>query len=432
MADALAAVSDVFDAEESGNAAAEPEPTSGAQPTPSALPPIEPPAPVGAQKEITNWDSAHGRLTAEDLQRMNQPTVRFDLNFLRLNPAALDQKPVMQYFIALNNCSDRNIERAIYNELDYPALAAFYRSKASQILNSLPKTVTDVALYRFIGGQQSGNWKLWTQSLSLGEYNVQRKAFPLKYPGKDNVEITDSLSSDGTRSDLTKACPVAAKPAAAVSVYLPAQYVISIRPAAYRELPMDEDAARKYIDSSSGQRNVFLAVDVTILDSPPTVAPLSNKTSKATFRAQTTRIRVMDGRSLKPLGALYDDHTLPPEVQVAQQQPPPAPAKPANQWAAGDHMYEIRQAVYISLAADACGWPMTAGQTANLTRFLDRVSNGSFNEREQYNLVHTRVKNAINAKGRSNFCADPMERRDFNKAAVTVAPLGPIAAPTSK
>ena len=95
-------------------------------------------------------------------------------------------------------------------------------------------------------------------------------------------------------------------------------------------------------------------------------------------------------------------------------------------------MYEIRQAVYISLAADACGWPMTPDQTANLTKFLGRVSNGNYGEREQYNLTHSRVKNAINAKGRSTYCADPMERRDFNKAAATVAPLGPIAAPASK
>ena len=432
LADALAMVSEVFDAEESGNAAPETDSAGGAQANPGALPPIEPPAPVSAPQETTNWDSAHGRLTAEEVQRINQTAVRFDVNFLRLNPAALEQKPVMQYFIALNNCNDRNVERAIYNELDYPALAAFYRSKASQILNSLPRTITDVALYRFIGGQKSGNWRMWTQSLSLGEYNVQRKTFPLKYPGKDTVEISDSLSSDSTRSDLAKTCPVAGKPAATVNAYLPAQYVISIKPAMYRELPMEQDAARKYIDSSNGQRNVFLGVDVTILDRPPVIVPLSNTSKKATFQAQTTRIRVIDGKTLKPLGALYDDHTLPAEVQVAQQQPAPAPTKPGNQWAFGDHMYEIRQAVYVSLAADACGWPMTANQTANLSTFLTRVSNGNFNEREQYNLVHARVKNAINAKGRATYCADPMELRDFKKAAATVAPLGPIAAPASK
>jgi hypothetical protein len=431
-ADALATVGEVFDLEESGNAAAETNSTGGAQPNPGELPPVEAPAPASSPQGITNWDSAHGRLTSEDLQRINQPSVRFDMNFLRLNPTALDQKPVMQYFIALNNCNDRNIEHAIYNELDYPALVAFYRSKSSQILNSLPRTVTDVALYRFIGGQQSGAWKLWTQSLTLGEYNLQRKAFPLKYPGKSSVEIADSLSTNGARPDFARTCPAAVKPAAAANAFLPAEYDISIKPAVYRELPMDEDAARKYIDSSSGQRNVFLAVDVTILDSPPVIATLSNTGNKATFRAQTARISVIDGKTLKALGALYDDHTLPAEVQVVQQQPSAAPAKPANQWAFGDHMYEIRQAVYISLAADACGWPMTADQTADLSKFLARVMNGNFNEREQYNLVYTRVKNAISAKGRSNFCADPMERRDFDKAASTVAPLGPIAAPALK
>jgi len=430
--EALATVSEVFDTEEPGNAGPAPAP-AGAQPSEARPAPIEPPAPVSSEpQEITDWDPAHGRLTSADFRRMNLPSVDFDVNFMRLHPEALDQKPVMQYFIALNNCNDRNIERAIYNELDYPALAAFYRAKAAQILDALPRTVRDVALYRFIGGQQSGSVRLWTQSLSLGEYNTQRKAFPLRYPGKDNVEIGNQLSADNTRPNLSRACPVAARAQAAASRDLPAQYLLSIQPAAYRELPMDEDAARKYIDSSRGQRNVFLAVDVTILDSPPAIEPLNNTATKATFRAQTSRIRVIDGNTLKALGTLFDDHTLPAETQAAQPPPPPTPAKPFNQWAFGDHMYEIRQAVYISLAADACDWPMTADQAGNLRQFLNRVSNGSFNEKYQYNLSHARVKNAINAKGRGNFCADPMERRDFDKAAGTVAPLGPIAAPLSK
>jgi hypothetical protein len=67
---------------------------------------------------------AGGRLTPEDLKRINDTTVRFDLNYLRLNPAALDQKPVMRYFAALNNCNHRDVERALFNELDYPAVAA--------------------------------------------------------------------------------------------------------------------------------------------------------------------------------------------------------------------------------------------------------------------------------------------------------------------
>ena len=140
----------------------------------------------------------------------------------------------------------------------------------------------------------------------------------------------------------------------------------------------------------------------------------------------------MDAVTNKPVGMLFDDHSQPAEVQVAQAPPPtpPAPGKPADQWAAGDHLYEIRQAVYISLSASACSsWPLAADQRANLKRFLDEVSNGKFNDKYQYSVTDTRVGNAINAKGRANFCADPNERRDFDKAAATVAPLGPIAAP---
>ena len=429
-AEAMATISEVFDSEGGGNnppvAAL---PIDSAQPVPSAQA-----TPVASSQPIdsTPWDPKYGRLTADDIQRINQASVRFDINYLRLNPAALDNKAVMQYFIALNNCNDKDISRALFNELDYPRLAAYYKLKAPQILASLPKTVTDVALYRYIGGQQADGWRMWTQSLNLGEYNVQRKAFPLKYPGKDSVEIPSSLSTEGGSRDLSKGCPAAARAATAANSALPNTYTILLKPAVYKELPLDEDAARKYIDTASQQRNVFLAMDVAILDAPPTITRTGNSTATATFHAQAVRIRVIDGTTLKAVGSLYDDHSLPAEVKVAQAPPPPAqPAQPNNQWAAGDHLYDIRQAVYISLAASACSnWTtLTPEQTANLKVFIDQVSNGKFNEKYQYNMVDTRVRNAINAKGRANYCADPMERRDFDKAARTVAPLGPLAAP---
>jgi hypothetical protein len=39
---------------------------------------------------------------------------------------------------------------------------------------------------------------------------------------------------------------------------------------------------------------------------------------------------------------------------------------------------------------------------------------------------------SINAKGRVNYCADPSERRDSDKYAAMVAPLGPLAAESAK
>ncbi len=381
----------------------------------------------------TSWNPKYGRLTSAEVQRMDETNVTYDLNYMRLHPEALDVKEVMQYFIALNNCGNTEIERALFNELDYPALAAYYKARAPQILASLPRTVTDVALYRYIGGNRVDNWRLWSKSLTLGQYDVQKKAFPLKYPGKDGVEIPDRLAVEDNHRDLSKACPTAKKIVVAASPHLPSSYVISIPPATYKELPMDEDAAHTYIDHAGPQRNVFLAIDATVLDTPPTITQPSSSNTQVTFQAKAARIRVIDSNTLKPLGTLYDDHTVTTEQAAAPAPtPPPASAKPANQWASSDHLYEIRQAVYISLAADACSWPLTAEQNANLQSFLQRVKNGKFNEREQYNLTDSVVRNAIAQQGRMNYCANSLERRDFDKAAAAVAPLGPIAAPTSK
>lgn len=419
--DALAMVGEVLATE-----AALPSPSA---PSPSSRQAAEP-SPV---QEIHDWDSRYGRITGNDLERINEPTVRFDLNFLRLNPAALDEKPVMQYFIALNNCSQREVERALFNELDYPALAQFYKAKAPQILASLPRTIPDASFDRYIGGSQVAGARLWTQSLSLGEYDRQRKTFPLQFPGRDEVEIPQVLSMDSSRRNLAQTCPAAQRVAAAVTRYLPAKYQISVARAAYRELPMDEESARRYIDGAGPQRNVFLAIDSAVLDSAPKIERERESVAVGTFQAHVLRVRVIDSRTGKSLGAIYDDGTIRPDAQMAQA-PPPLPAAPAAQsgtgnWNFSDHMYDIRMSVYVSLAADACGWPLTDAQSANLKRFLDQVSNrGNFNERYQYNAAHTRIKNAISAQGRMNYCANPSERRDFDKYAAMVAPLGPLAA----
>jgi hypothetical protein len=431
VADALAEVSEVFDLENAGKGPVE-APASAAGPQSSGGGSNDvasaPPAPV---IDNTPWNSKNGRLTAAELKRIGDPGVRYDLAYIRMNPAILDNKPVMQYFIGLNNCNDQSIQRAIFNELDYPALAAFYKQKAPQILGSLPRTITNLELYRFIGGQQGGGWHMWSQSLSLGEYDSQRRAFPLKYPGKNNVEIPEGLTANLDRRNFSQACPTAGRTLAAAQKFFPNVYSISLKPATYSELSMDEASARRYIESANQQRSVYLALDVTVLDTPPVISHPNPASTEATFHVQIARVQVMDAVTYKPVGVLFDDHSQ-AEVQVAQAPPPPPAAdKPAgDQWAAGDHLYEIRQAVYISLSASACSnWPLTPEQRANLKKFLDEVSNGKFNDKYQYNMSDARIRNAINAKGRANFCADPNERRDFDKAAATVAPLGPIAAP---
>jgi hypothetical protein len=420
--EALAMVGEVLAPE------AAPSPPAATENNPPSRPAAEP-SPV---QEIRDWDSRYGHITREDVERINDTTLRFDLNYLRVNPAALDEKPVMQYFAALNNCNRPDVERALFNELDYPPLAEFYKAKAAEILASLPRTIPDVSFDRAIGGTQVGTYRLWTQVLSLGEYDRQRKVFPIRFPGKDQVEIPEALSTDSMRRKLSKTCPAVQRAANAVVPYLPAQYEIAVRPMAFRELPMDEESARRYIDSAGADRNVFLVIDSAILDSAPRIERGTNNLTKATLQARVVRVRVIDSRTQKSIGAVYDDGTMRPDAPVVEAKPaPPAPApKPGKEnWDFSDRMYNIRMSVYVSLAADACGWPLTDTQSANLKRFLDEVSTrGSFNERYQYNVARTRVKNSISAQGRMNYCANPSERRDFDKYAAMVAPLGPLAA----
>ncbi len=99
---------------------------------------------------------------------MNNGTVRFDVNAIRLDPSLLENKFVMQYFIGLNNCHDRGVERSLQNELDYPALAKYYRDNAAAILSALPDT-GGVAMYR--GNTKGG--MLWGRA--YGGYDPKLK-----------------------------------------------------------------------------------------------------------------------------------------------------------------------------------------------------------------------------------------------------------------
>ncbi len=309
-------------------------------------------------REVANWNPRYGHITYADLHRLGSPAVELDLQYFRLNPSALDQKAVMQYFIAVNNCNNREVGRALSNELDYPALAGMYKTNAAQIFASLPQTIDNFAFERFIGGSTDGGWALWTRSLTLGEYDRQRKAFPLKRPDSADVKIPALLALDGVRR-LERTCPAAGNFVRSASASLPGEHSLALPPATYRELPMDEASARQYIDRAGPQRK--------------------------------------------------------------------------ENWNAVDHMYDIRFSVYVSLLADACQWPLSDAQNANLKRFLDRVSNGGYYEKMQYNAARTTVQTKIiGARGRIEYCAGPESRKSFDKYAAMVAPRGPLTASAAK
>ena len=375
---------------------------------------------VCSQRAIS-WqqgDAKHGILTADIIRQIHDPTVIYDVNFLRLYPAALSNKRVMQYFIGLNNCNDDGIERAMLNELDYPALADWYRANAPGILAALPTAVTDIAY-----GKGS--------VMALGEHDAQQRSFPFRFPRRNSVDLPNGLSFEADRVSFAAVCPAAASAAARGAGELPSQYRISVRPASFTELPMAEADARKYIESVGAQtRNVFAALDVRLLSAAPEFTRLGGAARQAGFNAEIARMRVIDARTQQPIGTLIDDNSVSVSSAPAPAAAKPAKADPAAGLAAGDRMYEIRAIVFAAIAAKACEWPLTPEQSANVQGFLDRkASSNYFYDRYQYNLATASVRKRVTANGTESFCSNPAERAEFNRIAAKVAPLGSFAAP---
>ncbi len=379
-------------------------------------------------------DSGHGILQASELETMQNGTVRSDLNAFRLNPSLLDQKAVMQYFIGLNNCHSRDIGRALQNELDYPALATFYKSKAAEILSALPNTI-GVAMFRGntkgaqIWGKSIGGWDATLKTLSLGQYDVNRKVFPILVSDKSkSFQVSGVQELEVNRQSLERTCPVAydammRSPESNAS--LPSRYSVSINPQSYSEMPMTEADARKYIERANGpQRDVFLGVDVHIIG---VITGLSGKSSakQVEFTGDIARIIVFSSGSNQIVGTLYDDGSL---------KPPPdetAPALTATK-SPGEFRMEISTVVFVALSADSCGWPLTSEQRANLKRYMQNIDTyGKFNDKYDLNSEIGRDRATIDAN-RLNYCENPAQRQVYDRRAATIWPSGPVAAPAGK
>ena len=404
-------------------------PARGLPPTASPAAPPASPATPGTELE------GHHILRTSELLEMNNGTVRFDLNALRLNPQLLEKKPVMQYFIALNNCNDSGVERAVENELDYPALASFYGGKAAEILAALPDTGglvmfggeritpgSGIPQHTVLWGRRAvGNAPI-PKSLTLGEYDINRGVFPIVVSDKSpSIDLAGTLQTAADRASLQKSCPVGYNTLirARVSSFLPAAYAVTVPSMSFSELPMSRNDARKYIDgASNGERGIAFAVDLHLKPGAAPSAP-----NEFTYDGTVARVTVLTRASSQPIGALYDDHTQ-PLIAIKR-----IPSAVTTMKSTREFNEEVITAVYVSQAADACGWPISPEQRANLKRYIsDMDTYGRFNQRESLNGVMANVRNGINDPSR-HFCENATERRDFDRRAATVWPLGPMAAP---
>jgi len=435
--DKLKKAFEAWKAQDAGNRSGDSIGSAPAASSPPAVipagPPNSPAAPQPPAAAPEQSGPGFGILDKDTVDRLGNSTVRLDLNLLRLDPTLLDEKAFMRYFIALNNCRDQSVGKMLDNELDYPKAAAFYKAKAPEILKSVPDYV-GLGFYKPTGTilwGRSATTGAAVSSLTLGEYNTSKKAFPLIDDQAKRVEIAGNLTLEADRRDINKVCPVAQFARSSSNEPLPSSYTVTFKALSFSELPMDEAAARKYIESvGPSQRIASLNIEIHLLDTPPRMARSGSRITRVEFGGEIGRVTVVKRSTDEAIGVLYDNHTLP-----APQAPANNPAPPGASTAPTDNQLrlEISTVIYVGIASDTCGWPLSADQGANIRRYIDATNaSNKFNPKYWLNSEFGQVRSMIERKGRLDFCADRLERRKFEQRAASIWPQGTVATPPGK
>lgn len=235
-----------------------------------------------------------------DLQKIEKggriAGLRDDLVWFRLNPAVLDDPMAMGYFIGLNNCDSRTILKEMNSEFDAPKLIAVYKAKAPEILNQVPL------------------WIGYSGNAYLGEYDTATKAFPLTdATGKKQAITIGSISINPDRNPLNYTCgnALALMRNDPNSVFSGVGYIITVPPTTFSALSVDEETAHQYVlgrgvGRAGGGRQITILLDFDILPQTPEIVPRPRKGSGSDvrFQAKVSKITVLAGFPLKPMGTL--------------------------------------------------------------------------------------------------------------------------------
>jgi hypothetical protein len=255
------------------------------------------PAPTGGVFAGVTFHTIKSPEVAASLHH-DVPTLVLDLNLLQNNLALLDDPEVMKYFVLLNNCvvtsdaspnydpSQQKVLRVLGNELDYPAVAAYYKNHAAEILTDLPTAV----------GLSNG-------SSTLGKYDTTRHAFPF------NPVVVARFAAMRADVEVEAGYPCGlvgyTRSSAARSGKLPTVYIMDIgQEHTFNEVPLDLDAAHKYLDTGRSDRQVSVYVDLLISDAP---APHLEKCPPSLdagfcgmYTAQLKKVTVMASPTTRP------------------------------------------------------------------------------------------------------------------------------------
>jgi uncharacterized protein len=149
------------------------------------------------------------------------------LNFLRMEPRALDDEAILSRFVILNNqCERQYSEAQLGNELEYPQIAQAYKAKASEILSGVPSEITFPA-----------------NVIPFGPYDTAHGLFPLDT--RNSMVLKDLGRGSYTSGEGTKITPSSALfPSDTVPVAL---IKLRYEPFVLHGLPIPESDAKQFL-----------------------------------------------------------------------------------------------------------------------------------------------------------------------------------------
>jgi len=265
----------------------------------------------------------------------DSPGIILTLDMIRKIPSILDDEtPLLQDFIKLNYCHSSTIDRQLNSEFDYPAIAAFYKAHASQILAGMPLAVPPAQTH-----------------IDLGEYDASHSEFPVRASGNprqgvyvDHVDI-DSGGEVSSCVSILNFGGYLVIDRGGVLTRFGAVYRVAFAPVAFSELPMDVASAQRYVEGlpDPSARGARVEIGLQPLDAVPTITFIPPYRTVVTFPARVTEIKVISDRgstAAAPGGVLLA--TLTPKDDMA----PPAPGNSPP----------------VSHANGNANWPPTSGQ----------------------------------------------------------------------
>lgn len=232
------------------------------------------------------------RLTPDVFAKFEE-YVQLDLLRMRLDPTAFRNEGLFKYFVLLNACSSASdyVSSNINNEFEYPAIKKFYTDNALAILNALPIEI--------VRTEKPSN------TLKLGPYSLERREFPfVDLFGQDASPRTLEIPAWGTATvSRDVLCPNG--PLVSMRGHFPG-YVVTREKLTFTAFPVDEKAARRFVDLSK-RREFQLRITSQILPVVPRAFD-SGGFVQYEFASTVTRIDVLTPETSVPgeiVGTLY-------------------------------------------------------------------------------------------------------------------------------